>query len=175
MAQPLELKLKKVLSGGQQGADKAGLVAALALKLETGGTAPKGWRICNPDGTDGSDPSLAEFGLIEHSSRQYPPRTVQNVKDADGTAWFGFSDSPGGKLTLSTAEKYGKPCIINPTPRRLRQWAIEHGIETLNVAGNRISDQNPHIAVTTYFTILLAFGGYEASQMPVRGEEWEWE
>jgi hypothetical protein len=54
--------IEKLISGGQTGADRAGLEAAKALGIATGGTAPKGWRIENPDGTSGSDPSLAEFG-----------------------------------------------------------------------------------------------------------------
>jgi hypothetical protein len=36
-------KIVKVISGGQTGADQGGLVAARTLKIETGGTAAKGW------------------------------------------------------------------------------------------------------------------------------------
>ena len=34
--------IKKVISGGQTGIDKMGLMIAAILKIETGGTAPKG-------------------------------------------------------------------------------------------------------------------------------------
>ena len=129
--------IERLISGGQTGADKTGLEAARALGIPTGGTAPKGWRIYNPDGSDGSDPSLAEFGLVEHSSRDYPPRTKQNIIDSDGTVWFGRTESFGGKLTIGTAKKSGKPIIINPTAEELRNWIAEHDIKILNVAGNR--------------------------------------
>ncbi|MFZ8324119.1 YpsA SLOG family protein, partial [Staphylococcus aureus] len=36
------MKLKKVISGGQTGADQAGLRAGKAAGLETGGMVPKG-------------------------------------------------------------------------------------------------------------------------------------
>ena len=64
------LKLKKVISGGQTGVDRAGLVAASLSKLETGGTAPQGYRTL-----DGEDYDLRDiFGLTEHWSSAYPPR-----------------------------------------------------------------------------------------------------
>lgn len=153
------MTLKKIISGGQTGADKAGLDAAKALGLETGGTAPKGWRICLPDGSDGSDPTLAEYGLVEHESREYPPRTIQNVKDSDGTVWFGYAASPGGKLTIKTAKAESKPFIINPTAVELREWVEANQIEVLNVAGNRQSPDNPTISEATYKTIVEAFSG----------------
>jgi len=36
--------LHKIISGGQTGADRAGLVVGKSLGLEIGGTAPKGWK-----------------------------------------------------------------------------------------------------------------------------------
>jgi hypothetical protein len=60
--------LRKVISGGQTGVDQAFLRAAWRACLETGGTAPKGWR------TDkGPNPGLAQYGLKEHwFSNAYP-------------------------------------------------------------------------------------------------------
>jgi hypothetical protein len=129
----------------------------MALGTHTGGTAPKGWRICLPDGSDGSNPSLADFGLVEHASPEYPPRTRQNVADADGTVWFGFTESNGAKLTLGTAKRLGKPKLINPSPQALRQWVEVEQIKVLNVAGNRSSDHNPEIFITTFETLVIAF------------------
>lgn len=144
----------KVISGGQTGADKAGLVAAYNLGIKTGGTAPQGWRICLPDGSDGTDPELGEkYGLVQHKSREYPPRTKQNVIDSDGTVWIGYNKSPGGKLTAKTCYEKGKPLILNPTPEQLRRWILENNIKVLNVAGNRESSDNPDISYRTYRTI----------------------
>ena len=150
--------LTKIISGGQSGADKSGLIAGQILGLKTGGTAPKGWRVRTPDGREGSDPTLAAYGLVEHSSSDYPPRTRENAKNAEGTVWFGFVDSPGGKLTKKTCVTLGKPFIENPSPDELRAWLIEHRIETLNVAGNSLSELNPHIEALTIDTLVRAIG-----------------
>lgn len=149
--------ITKIISGGQTGADRAGLDAARSLGIATGGTAPKGWRVCRFDGSDGNDPDLAELGLTEHESPEYPPRTKQNVRDADGTVWFGYPASPGGKLTIRTCKQLGKPYIINPSFEDLREWVTEKGITILNVAGNRSSLENPDIYKQTYFCIRMAF------------------
>ena len=122
------MKLRKVISGGQTGADRTGLECAKTLGLETGGTAPKGWRI---DG--GTDPSLADFGLLQSHSESYPPRTEQNVKDSDATVWFGRMTSPGFWCTKRATLKHGKPIIYNPTDLR----DIANTYEVINVAGNR--------------------------------------
>lgn len=127
--------LKKIISGGQTGADRGGLEAGKKLGIETGGTAPLGYR------TDiGNDYSLRNFGLIQHSSWNYRPRTIENVLNSDATVWFGNTDSPGAKLTLGTCKKYRKPVLINPeNPEKLKQWLTIYNIQVLNVAGNRES------------------------------------
>jgi hypothetical protein len=149
--------LKKIISGGQTGADRAGLDAAKLIGLQTGGTAPKGWRVCLLDGSDGSDESLKYLGLTEHSSPEYPPRTKQNVLDADGTVWFGYKDSPGGQLTIKCCNDCNKALIINPTSRQLRDWVLSEKISTLNVAGNRLSSDNPTIYRDTFLLLWKAF------------------
>ncbi|MEM8603229.1 MAG: putative molybdenum carrier protein [Cyanobacteria bacterium P01_H01_bin.121] len=147
----------KIISGGQYGADLAGLDAAQALGIPTGGTAPRGWRVQLPDGSESSNPALVDYGLVEHQSRSYPPRTRANVRDSDGTVWFGYEHSGGGRLTLQTCTHLGKPSIINPTPEQLREWAIAKQIRILNVAGNRASDLNPTIYDCSYTTLVVAF------------------
>ena len=99
----------KIISGGQTGADQAGLAAGKELNIQTGGVAPLGFR------TDaGPNPALKElYNLIAHESFNYKPRTIENAKNSTGTIWFGEDSSPGGKLTLSTCKKLGKPFIIN--------------------------------------------------------------
>lgn len=124
--------LLKIISGGQTGADRAGLEVAKRFGYQTGGTAPRGYQT-----SVGPDPTLKEFGVIEHKSNRYPPRTIKNVHDADGTVWFGNEETSGGKLTTGTARRMAKPLLINPSANELRVWIIEHGIEVLNVAGDR--------------------------------------
>lgn len=124
--------LSKIISGGQTGADRAGLEVAKRLGYETGGTVPRGYKT-----STGPDPTLKEFGVVEHKSDRYPPRTIKNVCDADGTVWFGNEETSGGKLTIVTARRMAKPLLINPSASELRAWIIENGIEVLNVAGDR--------------------------------------
>ncbi|MCU0350505.1 MAG: putative molybdenum carrier protein [Flavobacterium sp.] len=153
-----ELVLEAFWSGGQYGADLAGLVAGKILGFKTGGTAPKGYRVCNYDGSDGSNPDLKNYGLVEHSSKEYPPRTKQNVQDTDATLWVGYEHSRGGKLTIKTCKELGRDYIINPTSTELRNFVIEHQVKVLNVAGNRSSKENPDIYDRTYFLLIEAFG-----------------
>lgn len=149
--------IEQVVSGGQNGADVAGLAAAHALGIATGGTAPKGFRVCNFDGTNCSNPELgSKYGLVESPYYDYKPRTIKNVEDSDGTVWFGYTESPGGKLTISTAKKLQKPLIVNPTVEQLVEWCLDNEIIVLNVAGNRASSFNPDIYDTTYYVVYSA-------------------
>jgi Circularly permutated YpsA SLOG family len=75
----------KIVSGGQTGADQAGLRAARAAGIETGGWAPKGW-----DTEDGPAPWLEDFGLIECPVTGYPARTEANGLKPFGTELIVF-------------------------------------------------------------------------------------
>lgn len=104
------LPIYKVISGGQTGADRAGLEAALAVKLRTGGWAPKGYRTEN-----GSDPDLRViYKLKEHESRDYPPRTAANVIHADLTILVSTSETlgVGSRLTEKLCRQHWKPSIL---------------------------------------------------------------
>lgn len=101
------MKIAKVISGGQTGVDQAGLFAAADLNIATGGHAPKGWRT-----QKGPAKWLEDYGLIEHSSPNYPPRTRLNVQSADLTIILGDHTSPGCKLTRRYCHEHEKPYII---------------------------------------------------------------
>ena len=124
--------LQRVISGGQTGVDQAGLQAATACGLATGGFIPQGWITDN-----GPDVTLKRFGLIEHPSASYFPRTEMNVRTSDGTVWLGDVSSPGGRCTIRFAQSAKRPHIVNPSMNQLRAWIIDNNIVTLNVAGNR--------------------------------------
>jgi hypothetical protein len=140
-------KLTTIISGGQTGADRAGLEVARELGLLTGGTAPDRYLTEN-----GCDPSLAEFGLIAHEGLDYDGRTRLNVRNSNGTVIFGNVESGGTALTVLECTKAGKPYIVNPSARELRCWLLDHAIVVLNVAGNRASD-NPGLADIVKATI----------------------
>lgn len=132
-------RLSRVISGGQSGADRAGLEVARALGIPTGGTAPKGWRT-----EYGPDLDLRDvFGLVESESLGYDARTLANVRGSDGTVVFGAATGGTG-LTLGYCRVLEKPHLHNSDAATLRAWITEFDIKILNVAGSRHS-KNPRI------------------------------
>lgn len=153
----------KIISGGATGADEAGLAAAFDLGISTGGTAPKDYRIQLFDGSDSSNPLLkTKYGLEEHKSYEFSPRTVQNVKDSDATVWFGYPYSGGGKLNINSCLDYKKPYIINPSVEELVNFIVLNKIRVLNVAGNILSEFNPDIYEATYQIVYSALSKLKA-------------
>lgn len=133
--------LKKIISGGQTGTDLGALVCAKRLKIPTGGWAPKGYRT-----EKGPQPVLASYGLKEHQSADYTPRTEQNVIDADATLVISTNpNSPGTIQTVNFAQKHNRTVseVINPfdkdAPRRIADFLTKHKPAILNVGGNRES------------------------------------
>lgn len=150
--------LTKIISGGQTGADQGGLDAALYLGLETGGYIPKGRR------TEYGPMPIEQFKcykLSEHFSSLYSPRTSLNVQDSDGTAIFGYCESPGSKATIKFCLKYKKPYIKNPNKRELVLWITQNRIKCLNVAGNRES-KNPGIHDRVLNILVAALSPFKA-------------
>lgn len=130
--------LKKVCSGGQNGADQAGIRAAKFCGFETGGWLPNGCKTL-----DGPRPDLLiEYGMKEHSSSLYPPRTEANVRDSCGTLRFARTfSSAGEKCTLRAIKWFNRPYLdVNIKNSLDKQevlfWIENHDIKTLNIAGN---------------------------------------
>jgi len=146
----MKLIIKKVISGGQTGADRAGLEAAKVTGIKTGGFCPKGYLT-----EKGSDKTLKEFGLIPTKTKDYTERTKLNIKHSDGTVIFSRNNKEGNAigigtiLTVKIAKDFGKPFIINPNKEGFIDWVINNGIKVLNVAGNRKS-QNKNIYNEVY-------------------------
>jgi len=129
-----------IISGGQTGADLAGLRAAKSLDIETGGYAPAGYMTEN-------GPALflgSMYGLEEMDTTDYKARTEKNVKLADATVIFGRR-SPGSNKTEWYCQQHNKPFLWLTPPlyhkdRLLfRVFLNTHNPETLNIAGNRES------------------------------------
>jgi hypothetical protein len=131
-----EMILEKIISGGQTGADRAALDAALELGIPCGGWCPKGRRA-----EDGRIPD--RYPLEEASSSEYPVRTRMNVEDSDGTLIFTRGSPRGGTLlTLKLARQAGKPhTLVDPSREEnfsaVVAWIRQNQIRTLNVAGPR--------------------------------------
>jgi Circularly permutated YpsA SLOG family len=131
----------KIISGGQTGVDRAALDAALKHNIDCGGWCPAG--------------RLDELGRIPD---QYPvnelegggftERTLQNVKDSDGTVIV-YSGKPSGGT-----EQTVRFCLEQHRPHQLldaskipvdeaagliADFVRNHKVDILNVAGPRES------------------------------------
>ena len=133
--------LKKIISGGQTGADRAALDFAIKRKIPHGGWVPKG-RIAE----DGPLPK--KYKLTEMPTDSYQDRTEQNVIDSDGTVIISHGKLTGGSAyTQKMAKKHVRPCLhvdlnkldVLPAALEILNWLDEHGIKVLNVAGPRAS------------------------------------
>lgn len=157
--------LVKVISGGQWGADRAGLQAARIMSLETGGTAPPGFQTYQ-----GPCPELGKvFGLRELDNglrkcgigEAYVRRSMANVDDSDATLVFRLRSSVGTDKTIAYCKtgRWGKdgpgiqadqteyrhclvirdlaPSALTSNVTTILKFLEAERIYTLNVAGHR--------------------------------------
>lgn len=138
--------LRKIVSGGQTGVDRAGLDAAMELNIETGGWCPAGRRAA-----DGVIPE--KYALSETKARSYSVRTGWNVRDSDATLIINAGDLEGGtELTVKYAEGQGKPHLVvqvedDQAVAKMREWLQAVRPEVLNVAGPR-EEKRPGVHAT---------------------------
>ena len=137
-----KVKALKIISGGQTGVDRAALDVALRHAIECGGWCPAG--------------RLDEFGKIPD---QYPvqelqgggfsERTLQNVKDSDGTVVIYPGELRGGtEQTIRFCADLKRPHrLIDASKLSLERasdligdFVCENKIGLLNVAGPRQSE-----------------------------------
>jgi hypothetical protein len=176
--------LNTVISGAQIGADIAGLRAAHACGITTGGTMPRGFRTL-----DGPLPldQVEMFGLVDTEAYGYQVRTHRNVVTADATMRLAHNwHSPGEKLTKRFIDELGRP-FWDVTLKRNQEgaWSVEgygrdfeyayaystskwiedQGIEILNVAGNSDKSIEPFVEwfLTVVFTALKNRGQVETA------------
>ena len=146
--------MRKIVSGGQAGVDRAALDAALELGLPCGGWCPRGRKA-----EDGPIPP--PYPLKETPSAGYSQRTEWNVRDSDGTLvlHLGRRD-PGTRLTLRLAARYRRPSLELDLPQAddpaaLRNWIALEGVAVLNVAGPRES-RSPGVHDAAFLFLLAA-------------------
>src|SRR5262245_20122993 len=98
--------LRKIISGGQTGADRAALDWSIRRRIPHGGWCPKGRKA--EDGTID-----LRYRLVETPSDDYAQRTEWNVRDSDATAVFSIRNElqGGSLLTFEMATQYNKPVI----------------------------------------------------------------
>ena len=103
MSQPI---INRIISGGQTGADRAGLDWAIEDGVAHGGWFPKDRRA-----EDG--PIDAKYQLRENPSSNYAQRTEWNVGDSDGRVFFSIGKSISGG-SLETME-FSQSGPLSPT------------------------------------------------------------
>jgi Circularly permutated YpsA SLOG family len=132
----------KIISGGQTGVDRAALDVALEHGINAGGWCPAG--------------RLDEFGRIpdrypveELEDGGFIERTLQNVKDSDGTVIIYPERLSGGtEQTLHFCVEQRRPHELidasNVSTEKAAQliadFVRENKIDLLNVAGPRASE-----------------------------------
>jgi hypothetical protein len=157
-------KLKKVISGGQTGVDRAALRAARDCGLDIGGWCPPG-RVSEA----GEIP--AEFPLRETERDRSPAapevprslRTEWNVRDSDGTLVImsAGADDPGTAWAIECAARFQRPLLIcgvdDPKAlEEIRKWLMKFRIETLSVGGPS-ENASPGITARAYALLIQVF------------------
>lgn len=138
--------IKKIISGGQYGADEGGLLAAKEAGIPTGGWAPKNWMTVR-----GPRPELQELYELQECMGGYRARTMINVQESDATLIVASDQhSPGTVLTIYTCRKFKKPWMtvhpseVDASVQKVSEWIKVNHVEILNVAGNRDTIGSKH-------------------------------
>ena len=136
------VKALKIISGGQTGVDRAALDVALRHAIECGGWCPAG--------------RLDEFGKIpdhypveELQGGGFRERTLQNVKDSDGTVVIYSAELRGGSeqtvrfcVEIERRHQLIDASKLSPegAANLIADFVRENKIDILNVAGPRQSE-----------------------------------
>ena len=152
--------LKKIISGGQVGAEQGALDAAIKYNFHHGGWIQKGRKTQSgilPD----------KYKLEEMSVAGYKDRIEQNVIGSDGTVIISHGDLSGGAdYSMKMTKRHKRLTIhidLKEIPAfiaasKINTWIIENNIEILNITGSRASEDSDIYKDTLYIiegTILL--------------------
>jgi len=144
--------LKKIISGGQVGADQAALDAAIKYNFPHGGWIQKGRKT-----QSGTLPD--KYHLKEMFVSGFKERIEENVIKSDGTVIISHGNLTGGAdYSQKMTEKHNRPCLhidLSRTPAfmassEINTWIIENDIEIMNVTGSRASEDSDIYKDTVY-------------------------
>lgn len=136
--------IRRIVSGGQTGADRAAMDFAMRHGFELGGVVPRG-RMAEDGPID-----ERYAGLTETASSDPAARTELNVMNSDATIVFSHGSLHGGSLlTVEFARRYGKPIIHvflaeerSRSLARVAAWLQSVRPNVLNIAGPRASEES---------------------------------
>jgi hypothetical protein len=162
--------LRKIISGGQTGADRASLDFAIEKGLEHGGYVPRGRKA-----EDGRIDD--RYNLVQLSTSSYPARTRRNIEESDGTVIFSLERllSGGTKLTwgqllhgTASLRRCTRPTVRSiivrnflarvSAPRGLDASAVHHRAQT------QFECQNPP---REYVNLVFSFLRIKADFQPI--------
>jgi len=152
------LGIRKIISGGQTGVDRAALDIALENGIEIGGYVPKG-RLAE----DGRIPDKYP-NLMETDTGDPAERTELNVIHSDATLIISGGDLSGGsKLTAEFAAKHKRPFLhidlsaagFDKAIEKTKEWLHSIECNTLNIAGPRASEDKEIYQKAKQFLKLL--------------------
>lgn len=173
--------LHTVISGGQTGADQGGLVAASRYGIKTGGCAPAAYKT-----QVGPNPLLECLGLRAEGDYASRTKVNVKESDGTVIVAHDVH-SPGTRVTVSACTQYSKPVLMIDVSdlltyvrasqlhhatdsvlehigeailifgTKLRDFIVEHGIQTLNVAGNREIKSDGTLAGTMIMTSITDY------------------
>lgn len=151
-----EVRLERIVTGGQSGVDRAGLDAAMEAGIPAGGWCPAG-RLAE----DGPIPDL--YPLRELATPDYAARTEKNVADSDATLVLNIGEiADGTALTTELARLHGKPLFVlqldrSMDPAPVTAWLGENDVRILNIAGPRESKRpGVYLAALAFLRSMLS-------------------
>jgi predicted Rossmann-fold nucleotide-binding protein len=131
--------LKKIVSGGLPGVEKAALDAAIKLDIPHQGWTYKSRHAEN-------DVLPERYNVKEIANPSYFERLEKNIKDSDGTVILTYGQLiRGSNATSDLAQKHKKPCLLlelNTCTRiqassSIRKWMENHGIKEVFFTGSK--------------------------------------
>ena len=131
--------IKKIISGGQPGVERAALDAALKLNIPH-----SGWTYKTRRTHEGILPE--KYSVKESMDVSFSDRIEKNVLDSDAIAILTHGNlTIGLKMVIDYAEKHNRPHLhvdLNENPLNLasaliRKWMINNQLETLYFTGSK--------------------------------------
>lgn len=144
--------VRKLISGGQAGAERAAWDAARRAGIATGGYMGAGFVA-----EDGPQPRLAAlYGAVEF--RMDDARRLRaNLRHANGLLWFGRVDAPGAREVVAACGEVGVPYLmVQPgvvAADRVVGWLDVFDVATLAVAAE---PESAHPGLGRFAADLLA-------------------